>query len=70
MNIHRAQLQEIVAALEKAYHELNEIRARDGVPWTHQCMRSSVDETYFSSVVDDCQTAAANARSLLDATQP
>jgi hypothetical protein len=40
-------------ALWAAWRELNEIRARDGVPWTHQLMKASVDEEYFSSVVDD-----------------
>ncbi len=36
----------------QAWTELNEIRARDGVPWTHQGYQSSVSAEYFSSVVD------------------
>lgn len=39
-------------ALWSAWRELNEIRARDGVPYTHYG-KSSVDEDYFSSVVDE-----------------
>jgi hypothetical protein len=35
-----------------AWCELNEIRARDGVPYTHQGYKASVTEDYFSSVVD------------------
>jgi len=40
-------------ALWSAWMELNAIRARDGVPWTHERMKSSVSEEYFSSVVDE-----------------
>ncbi len=42
-----------IAALKKAYMELNEIRARDGVPYTSYGTKACVDESYFSSVVDD-----------------
>jgi len=49
------------SALEKCYHELNIIRARDGVPYTHYG-KSDVDENYFSSVVD-------SAREALEATK-
>jgi hypothetical protein len=40
-------------ALWAAWHELNEIRARDGVPYTHQGHKASVDETYFSRLTDE-----------------
>ena len=36
----------------RAFAELNTIRARDGVPYTHGGYKSGVDEAYFSSVVD------------------
>lgn len=48
---------QIALALWQAWMELNEIRARDGVPWTHQRCKACVDESYFSRVVDDCETA-------------
>lgn len=51
----------LLAALKKAYLELNEIHARDGVPWTHQGVEASVDHAYFSSVVDECRDAIAKA---------
>jgi hypothetical protein len=35
-----------------AWRELNEIRARDGVPWTHMGCKACVDEKYFSRLVD------------------
>jgi len=44
-------------ALVKAYRELNEIRARDGVPYTSMGYASSVDADYFSSVVDEIDAA-------------
>lgn len=53
---------QMLAALEAAVRELNEIRARDGVPRTHQGFRSSVTPEHFSSVVDDCFAAIAAAR--------
>lgn len=40
-------------ALWAAWRELNEIRARDGVPYTHMGGKACVDEEYFSSVVDE-----------------
>ena len=43
--------------LSKAYRELNEIHARDGVPYTHQGIPSCVSQDYFSSVVEDCRKA-------------
>lgn len=46
-------------ALRKAVYELNEIRARDGIPYTHNGYQSSVTEEYFSSVVDDSFAALA-----------
>lgn len=50
-------------ALQKAYHELNIIRARSGVPYDDCGMRSDVDPVYFSSVVD-------GARAALEITKP
>ena len=55
------QRDELLMALKKAVHELNEIRARDGVPYTHSGWKASVDEEYFSSVVDQSFEAIANA---------
>lgn len=52
-----ARERQMLSALWKAWTELNEIRARDGIPWTHMRTRSSVDEGYFSSVVDECEAA-------------
>lgn len=49
--------QQLLQALEKAYYELNEIRARDGVPYKFDGTKSSVDEQYFSDVVDECRAA-------------
>jgi hypothetical protein len=51
----------LIDALEKAARELNEIRARDGVPYTHYGMRACVDENYFSGVVDECFSALQSA---------
>lgn len=50
-----------VAALKLAVRELNEIRARDGVPYTHQGFRASVTPEHFSAVVDACFDAIARA---------
>jgi hypothetical protein len=47
----------VAEALWQAWMELNEIRARDGIPYTHQGWKASVDEKYFSQVVDDCAAA-------------
>lgn len=52
---------ELLAACQKAVKELNEIRARDGVPYTHSGYKASVTEEYFSSVVDECFAAIAKA---------
>lgn len=41
-----------VRAMVYAFKELNTIRARDGVPYTYYGCKSSVDQEYFSSVVD------------------
>ncbi len=46
-----------VKALVKAFLELNAIRARDGVPYSRRGDRYGVCEEYFSSVVDDVNTA-------------
>ena len=46
----------LTLACWRAWRELNEIRARDGVP-----RGSSVTADYFSSVVDDCQRAIETA---------
>jgi hypothetical protein len=48
---------DVTVALWQAWYELNSIRARDGVPWTSQGWSASVDEAYFSKVVDDCEAA-------------
>jgi len=51
----------MVEALKKCRHELNVIRARDGVPYTHYHMKSDVDEQYFSDVIDEAEAALAQA---------
>ena len=56
-----AASKDLLEALKKAYVELNTIRARDGVPYTYDGWRSSVDEDYFSSVVDEARAAIAKA---------
>lgn len=60
-----AAVQALVRAAVMAFSELNAIRARDGVPYTHSGCKSSVDEQYFSSVVDALDEAvkAATGRS-------
>jgi hypothetical protein len=55
-------LVECAAALEKARYELNAIRARDGVPYTHMGWKASVDENYFSTVVDECGAVLAKLK--------
>ena len=47
----------LARAAVKAYAELNEIRARDGVPYKRGGLRSSVDADYFSAVVDELSDA-------------
>jgi hypothetical protein len=47
---------EIARPMCQAYLELNTIRARDGVPYTHYG-RSDVCEEYFSEVVDKLDAA-------------
>lgn len=47
----------VLLALWQAWFELNTIRARDGVPYTHQGWKSGVAEDYFSKVVDDAEEA-------------
>jgi hypothetical protein len=42
----------IAYALWAAHTELNEIRARDGVPYTHDGTKSSVSEDWFDEVVE------------------
>lgn len=37
----------------RGWHEMNTIRARDGIPYTYSGRPSDVDETYWSDVVDD-----------------
>lgn len=51
---------QLLRALWKAWNELNVIRAADGVPYTAVSgiiSKSSVDENYFSDVVDECAGA-------------
>lgn len=47
----------VIQALVQAHCELNSIRARDGVPYDSTGYRTSVDEEYFSSVVELCKKA-------------
>lgn len=58
-----ALIEDLLGALKKAVHELNTIRARDGVPWTGvpMPMKTDVTEEYFSSVVDECFVAIQHA---------
>jgi hypothetical protein len=42
----------VAYALWAAHQELNAIRARDGVPYTHEGIKSGVSEEWFSEVVD------------------
>ena len=58
------EVTKLVRAAVKAFTELNEIRARDGVPYTHQGCKSSVCENYFSSVVDELDAAVKAATGL------
>lgn len=51
----------LVRAAVRAFAELNAIRARDGVPYTHSGWKSGVDEKYFSSVVDGLDEAVKAA---------
>jgi hypothetical protein len=44
-------------ALVRAFRELNEIRARDGVPWTSSGYPACVSQDYFSAVVDEIDAA-------------
>ncbi|KKL72790.1 hypothetical protein LCGC14_2081400 [marine sediment metagenome] len=58
----------LVAALEKATHELNAIRARDGAPLCIQWgpngpMQSfQCSEDYFYDLVDECHAALEKAK--------
>jgi hypothetical protein len=52
---------DLLEACKKAVRELNEIRARDGVPYNQWGMKSSVTPEHFSSVVDECFAAIAKA---------
>lgn len=47
----------IAHAIWAAWSELNAIRARDGVPYTHQGYKADVASDYFSEVVDGCEAA-------------
>ena len=53
--------QQCIRAMVRAYAELNAIRARDGVPYTHNGLKSDVNEAYFSSVVDELDEAVKAA---------
>lgn len=52
---------QLLSAVWKAWHELSAIRARDGVPYERGGYKASVDEEYFSSVVDECNFAIETA---------
>jgi hypothetical protein len=54
-------VRQLVRAAVRAFAELNAIRARDGVPYTHEGWKSGVDEDYFSSVVDGLDDAVKSA---------
>lgn len=57
---YKRQRDALRSALQKAYVELNAIRARDGVPYRRDGFKSDVDPEYFSSVVDEaCEVIAA-----------
>lgn len=43
---------ELLSQLHNAYHELNAIHARDGVPRTHEGFKSSVSQEYFTGLVE------------------
>ena len=57
-----------VEALDKAYRELNAIRARDGAPqvidWDRgrPMQHDAVSPEYFSQIVDECESALAALR--------
>lgn len=53
--------QKLVRAAVRAFQELNEIRARGGIPFTRCGQPSSVTEDYFSSVVDLLDEAVREA---------
>lgn len=55
-----AIIRKLVRASVQAHHELNTIRARDGVPYTRYG-KSDVDEDYFSAVVDGLDQAVIAA---------
>ena len=54
-------MRQLVRAAVRAFAELNRIRARDGVPYTRDGYKSSVDEEYFGSVVDGLDEAVKAA---------
>lgn len=58
-------IRKLVRAAARAFAELNAIRARDGVPYTRDGYKYSVDEQYFSSVIDELDESvkAATGRS-------
>ena len=45
--------------LRNAYRELNEIHARDGVPYTCDGWKSSVSQEWFTQVVEDARAVLA-----------
>ena len=51
------RVSKVLLAIALAYKELNAIRARDGVPYTHDGWKSSIDEEYFAGVVDKLDEA-------------
>lgn len=54
-------VRKLVRAAVRAFLELNTIRARDGIPYTHSGFKSDVNEEYFSSVVDGLDEAVKDA---------
>lgn len=43
---------EAILAMCQAYHEMNVIRARDGVPYTHAGYKSDVAQDYWDAVME------------------
>ncbi len=54
---------ELLEACKLAYEELNEIHARDGVPYTHLGYKASVTQECFTNTVEKCRQAIAKATS-------
>lgn len=60
----RQVAKELNASLVAARYELNVIRARDGVPYCYDGIKSDVDANYFSRIVDSADKALASAKGI------